>query len=178
MSAGTMAKWSAIVLLIFATEVQAQSSSIYLGSIKRDRQAAEQAKSKGPTTASNVNRDKPLNPELEKSSLFAVQTQSPNHFRVHDLIAVIVREQKTYEGKSKLESEREFTFESKIDSFFRVLNGHLAAASFTDGKPDIGFEMKSELEGEGRSERRDNLTFRMVVEVIDIKPNGMLDYPN
>ena len=169
-----MAKWSAIVLLMCAAEVQAQSSSIYLGSIKRDRQAAEQAKSKGPTTASNVDRDKPLNPELEKSSLFAVRTQSPNHFRVHDLISVIVREQKTYKGKSKLETEREFNFESKIDSFFRVLNGHLAAASFTDGKPNIGLEMKSELEGEGRSERRDNLTFRMTVEVIDIKPNGML----
>ena len=173
-SAGTVAKWSAIVLLVFAAEVRAQSSSIYLGSLKRDRQAAEHAKSKGPTTATNVDRDKPLNPELEKSSLFAVQTKSPNHFRVHDVISVIVREQKRYKGKSKLETEREFNFESKIDAFVQMLNGHLAPATFTDGKPNIGLEMKSELEGEGRSERRDDLTFRMVVEVIDIKPNGLL----
>ena len=82
--------------------------------------------------------------------------------------------QKTYKSKSKLETEREFKFESKIDEFLRFLNGHLAAASFTDGKPNIDFNLKSELETEGKAERRDSLTFRLTGQIIDIKPNGLL----
>ena len=150
---------------------------MYLGAVEKNRAAAENAKGKPPSAANgaqSVGRVRPLNPELEQASLFAVKTKSPNEFKVHDLITVIVREQKTYKSKSKLETDREFSMDSKIDEFFRTLNGHLAAASFTDGKPNIDFNLKTELQGEGKSERRDDLTFRLTVEIIDIKPNGLL----
>ncbi len=150
---------------------------MYLGAIEDNRRAAENAKGKPPSGANgapNTGRVRPLNPELEQASLFAVKTKSPNEFKVHDLITVIVREQKTYKSKSKLETDREFSMDSKIDEFFRTLNGHLAAASFTDGKPNIDFNLKTELQAEGRSERKDDLTFRLTVEIIDIKPNGLL----
>ncbi len=169
----------ALALLLFVTagEVRAQSSSMYLGAQEKNRVAAENAKGKPPSGANgaqSIGRVRPLNPELEQASLFAVKTKSPNEFKVHDLITVIVREQKTYKSKSKLETEREFEMESKIDGFLRMLNGHLAAASFTDGKPNIDYSLKTELQGEGKSERKDNLTFRVTVEIIDIKPNGLL----
>jgi len=165
------------LLCVTAGEVRAQSSSMYLGAREKNRAAAENAKGKpqpGANGAQGVGRVRPLNPQLEQASLFAVMTKSPNEFKIHDLVTVIVREQKTYKSNSKLETEREFEFESKIDEFFRVLNGHLAAASFTDGRPNIDFKMKTELQGEGRSERKDKLTFRLTVEIIDIKPNGLL----
>jgi len=169
----------ALVSLVFVTagEVRAQSSSMYHGAREKNPAAAENAKGKPPSGANGtrgVGRVVPLNPQLEQASLFAVMTKSPNEFKVHDLITVIVREQKIYKSKSKLETDREFSIESKIDEFFRVLNGHLAAASFTDGEPNIDFNLKTELRGEGKSERRDDLTFRVTVEIVDIKPNGLL----
>ncbi len=165
------------LLFVAAGEVRAQSSSMYIGALEKSRLAAENAKGKPPSDANgaqNVGRVRPLNPELEQASLFAVMTKSPNEFKIHDLVTVIVREQKTYKSNSRLETEREFEFETKIDEFFRTLNGHLAAASFTDGKPNIDFNLKTELQGEGKTERKDNLTFRLTVEIIDIKPNGLL----
>ncbi len=111
---------------------------------------------------------------MEKYSLFAVRTKPPNQFRVHDLITVIVREQKRYEGDSLLRNKKEFKLETKLSEFFRMLNGHLAAASFTDGQPNMNFEFDSETKGRGDTEREDKLTFRLTVEVIDIKPNGLL----
>ena len=165
------------LLFVAAGEVRAQSSSMYLGAREKNRLAAENTKGKPPSNANgaqNVGRVIPLNPQLEQASLFAVMTKSPNEFKVHDLITVIVREQKTYKSKSKLETDREFSIDSKINEFFRVLNGHLAAASFTDGKPNIDFNLKTELQGEGKAERRDDLTFRVTVEIVDIKPNGLL----
>ena len=165
------------LVLLSVSEAQAQSSSMYHGALERNRVAAENAKGKPPSGTNgtfSVGRVVPLNPQLEQASLFAVMTKSPNEFKVHDLITVIVREQKTYKSKSKLETDREFSIESKIDEFFRVLNGHLAAASFTDGEPNIDFNLKTELQGEGKAERRDDLTFRVTVEIVDIKPNGLL----
>ena len=166
----------ALVLLLFVTagEVRAQSSSMYLGALKKSRVAAENAKGKPANGAQDFGRVRPLNPELEQASLFAVKTKSPNEFKVHDLITVIVREQKSYKSNSKLETDREFTMDSKIDAFARMLNGHLAPASFTDGKPSIDFSVKTELQGEGKAQRKDDLTFRLTVEIIDIQPNGRL----
>ena len=166
-----------LLLFVIAGEVRAQSSSMYIGALEKSRLAAENAKGKLPSDANGAQdfgRVRPLNPELEQASLFAVKTKSPNEFKVHDLITVIVREQKIYKSKSKLETDREYSMDSKIDAFVRMLNGHLAPASFTDGQPSIDFSMKTELQGEGKSERRDDLTFRLTVEIIDIQPNGRL----
>ncbi len=166
-----------LLLSVTAGEVRAQSSSMYLGAREKNRAAAENAKGMPPSGsngAQNVGRVRPLNPELEQASLFAVKTKSPNEFKVHDLITVIVREQKTYKSDTRLDAKREYEIESTIEGFLRVLNGHLAAASFTDGKPNIDYNLKTELRGKGKSERKDNLTFRLTVEIIDIKPNGLL----
>ncbi|MCH8053173.1 MAG: hypothetical protein IH895_03865, partial [Planctomycetes bacterium] len=106
------------LLLVTVGEVRAQSSSMYIGALEKSRLAAENAKGKPPSDANgaqNFGRVRPLNPELEQASLFAVKTKSPNEFKVHDLITVIVREQKIYKSKSKLETDREFTMDSKID---------------------------------------------------------------
>ncbi len=162
------------LLFVAAGEVRAQSSSMYLGAREKNRVAAENAKAKPPNETQDFGRVRPLNPELEQASLFAVKTKSPNEFKVHDLITVIVREQKTYKSKSKLETDREYSMDSKIDAAFRMLNGHLAAASFTDGEPSIDFNLKTELQGEGKAQRKDDLTFRVTVEIVDIKPNGLL----
>jgi flagellar L-ring protein precursor FlgH len=165
------------LLLVTAGEVRAQSSSMYLGALEKSRVAAENAKGKLPSGAGegqNVGRVRPLNPELEQTSLLAVKTKSPNEFKVHDLITVIVREEKNYESDSLLRNKREFKIETKLDEFFRILNGNLAAASFTGGKPNISFDMETELKSRGDAEREDKLTFRLTVEIIDIKPNGLL----
>lgn len=155
----------------------AQSSSLYLKAVERGRQAAEEAKGTlSPLGNETVEFDRvaPLNPELERVSLLAVQTKPPHKFRVQDLVTVIVREQKSYESDSTLKTRKDYQIESKIDEFLRTLNGHLAAASFTDGKPNIDFELDTKLNTKGDAERNDKLTFRITARVIDIKPNGLL----
>lgn len=152
-----------------------QSSSMYHRAIQAQRQALEQSRGSGQVlSGAEVREPKPVNPELERISLIAVKTAEPPQFRLHDIIGVIVREQTKYESDAKLDTKSDFEFETQIDEFFRMLNGHLAAASFTDGRPNIDFQMENQVRNEGDAERRNNLTFRMAVEIVDIKPHGQL----
>jgi flagellar L-ring protein precursor FlgH len=163
--------------LVLVMPAFGQSSSIYHKALQRNRQRAEQAKVQekfNPSASQPSSRTRVLNPQLEAASLIAVASKPPNEFKVHDLITVIVREQLQFESDSKLDTKRKFELDTELEKFFRVFNGHLAAASFTDGKPDIDFKMNTRLKSEGDYEQNDNLKFRMTVEVIDIKPSGQL----
>ncbi len=163
--------------LVLAVPAFGQSSSIYHKALQRNRQRAEQAKVKekfNPSATLPSSRAKVLNPELEAASLIAVASKPPNEFQVHDLVTVIVREQLQFESDSRLDTKRKFELETELEKFLRVLGGHLAAATFTDGAPDIDFKMNTRFKSEGDFEQNDKLTFRMSVEVIDIKPSGQL----
>ncbi len=161
-----------IVVVICACctgSTRGQSSSIYQDAKRRQVQAEQDKK-----TAFADDTPKPANPELEQASLFAVKTPPPNEFHVHDLLTVIVREQKDYRADSRLETDRDWEVNTQIDEFLRFINGHLGAASFTDGVPNIDFSAETKLDNEGDVERSDSLTFRIQAEVIDIQPNGRL----
>ena len=160
---------AAVVCACCAGMARGQSSSIYQDARRRQAQV-EQNRNTSFVDGTPV----PANPELEQASLFAVKTPPPNEFHVHDLLTVIVREQKDYRADSRLETDRDWEVETQIDEFFRFINGHLGAASFTDGVPNIDFSTKTKLDNEGDVERSDSLTFRIQAEVIDIQPNGRL----
>lgn len=163
--------------LVLTVPAFGQSSSIYHKALQRNRQQAEQAKVKekfNPSATLPSSRAKVLNPELEAASLIAVASKPPNEFKVHDLITVIVREQLQFESDSRLDTKRKFELDTELQKFLRVFGGHLAAATFTDGTPDIDFKMNTRFKSEGDFEQNDKLTFRMSVEVIDIKPSGQL----
>ncbi len=166
------------VVVLWGESVWAQSSSIALEGQKEQKKQVEQVKKEGNNVMTadepTVRNAQPANPELEKVSLIAIETKAPTQFKVHDLVVVIIREQKKYESDSKLETKRDYKVDTEVSKFLQQINGHWGAATFADGKPDIGFNMKNDLKGEGDSSRTDNLTYRMPVEIIDIKPNGLL----
>lgn len=114
------------------------------------------------------------NPTLEKHSLTAVKIQPPRAFRVHDLITIIVREQRKFESDAELQTKKKFDIKSQLDALFKPVEGTLGAATFVHGKPDVDFKLKNNLKYESDKDREDRFTTRITSEVIDVKPNGNL----
>ncbi|MHC4063066.1 MAG: flagellar basal body L-ring protein FlgH, partial [Planctomycetota bacterium] len=114
------------------------------------------------------------NPLLERSSLIAIKVKPPKQFKVHDLITIIVRQQKRYESEAELESRKKFEIESTLDAFIKHLDGGIGAAAFRRGKPNIDYEFKSRLRNEGDNSREDTFITRISGKIVDVKPNGNL----
>jgi flagellar L-ring protein precursor FlgH len=162
--------WATLIILAVAAPAEGQTSSLYLLALKRRQSGG----ASGDAAAQAADRNAAVNPELEVISPLAVQTPSPDRFRVHDLITVVVREQKDYRTDARLKTEHDWDVESNVDEFFKFVDGHLGAATFSDGHPNIDYEWNTEFDTRGDSQRKDSLTFRIAVEIIDIKPNGLL----
>ncbi len=114
------------------------------------------------------------NPTLEKHSLIAVEIKPPKKFQVHDLITVIVRQQTKFESDGELNRKKETDIESTIDAFIDFVEGGVGASTFRRGKPNIKYELETELRSRVDKDREDRLTTRITAEVMDVKPNGNL----
>ena len=118
--------------------------------------------------------DYPGNPVLEQHSLWAVKIKPPKKLQPHDLITVIVRQQTKFESDGQINSKKEADIESKIDAFINFVDGGLGAAVFRRGKPNLKYELDTELKNKAKKDRQDKLTTRITAEIIDVKPNGNL----
>lgn len=116
----------------------------------------------------------PANPQLLKNSLIAIEPPKPKNIQVHDLITIVIREDKTSVSDARLKSEKTWEMEARLREWFRITNSKLATQTFPDGQPGIDFSFDNSYEGKGRNNRNDSLTTRITAEVIDIKPNGVL----
>ncbi|MCK4658377.1 MAG: flagellar basal body L-ring protein FlgH [Phycisphaerae bacterium] len=114
------------------------------------------------------------NPTLEKHSLIALKVRPPKKLRVNDLITVIVRQQTKFESDGSLNSKKEAKLDSKIDAFINFMEGGIGAALFRRGKPNIKYELKTELKNTADKDREDKFTTRITATIIDVKPNGNL----
>lgn len=165
------------VSVVLSTVAYGQNNSIYIRA--RDLEVAEQ-RAQEANIVGNAYQGAvfqttgPVNPELEAVSIIASETRPPHEFKLNDFVTIVVREQKTYRSDSKLDNKKTFELNTQVTEFFRFLNGHLAAASFTDGEPNIDVAGRARLKGEGDAERNDRLTFRITTRIIDIRPNGQL----
>lgn len=117
----------------------------------------------------------PLNTVLLYASPFAVEAPQPQEIRVHDLVTIVIRENKTATSDAKLKSEKEWKVEAELAKWFRLDPKHrLIPQNFPRGTPGVDFEFGNEYEGKGKVDRKDTLTTRITAEVIDVKPNGNL----
>lgn len=114
------------------------------------------------------------NPLLEDRSLIAIPIIPPKQFQKHDIITIIVRNQKRFEADGDLESRKKFELTSELENFFKFLDGGIGAAVFSRGKPSIDYKFQSRIKNEGDTTREDTFTTRVSGEIIDIKPNGNL----
>ncbi len=114
------------------------------------------------------------NPFLEAHSLLAVPVQPPKVFKKHDLITIIVRQQKKFEADGELESKKKFEIQSTLDAFFKFVDDGIGASSFRRGKPNVDYEFESRLKNEGDTKREDTFVTRVTGHIVDVKPNGNL----
>ena len=112
------------------------------------------------------------NPTLDKYSMIAVRVRPPKKFKVNDLITIIVRQQTKFESDGEVKSKKEADIESKIDAFINIIDGGLGAALFRRGKPNIKYELSTELKNKAKKDREDRLTTRITAKILDVKPNG------
>ncbi|MBK9129118.1 MAG: flagellar basal body L-ring protein FlgH [Phycisphaerales bacterium] len=108
-------------------------------------------------------------------SPIAVDAPEPEKIKVNDQVTIIVRESKTATSDSKLESKRDWQHEWALEEWIR-LSGvvGLAPAQFQAGRPSVLFKYKNDWSGDGKYDRKDELTTRIQATVIDVKPNGVL----
>ena len=112
---------------------------------------------------------------LLSTSPFAVAMPEPEVIQVNDLITIIVRVSKSASSKSKLDSKKDWTHEWELKDWIRLSDLHgLIPAEFPVGKPAVSFDSKDDWKGDGKYDRKDELTTRIQATVIDVKPNGTL----
>jgi flagellar L-ring protein FlgH len=149
----------------------AQTSSLYLEAAKtigsQDRQDLE--------AGLETRKRDGANKTIEESSLIAVKLPPPRKFRTHDVITIIVREQKKYKSEADLEQEKKWDIDAKLEDWFRFYPRHrLGTDQLPNGKPGIKGKWDTKLENDGETQRKDDLSLRIAAEVIDVKPNGQL----
>ncbi len=116
-----------------------------------------------------------VNPVLLAISPIAVEVPEPRKIQVHDLVTVIVREDKKSTSDAKLESDKQWQIDAELKKWFRLdLHDRLVPQTFPNGTPGMDFEFNNKYDGEGKIERGDTLTLRITATVLDVRPNGTL----
>lgn len=118
-----------------------------------------------------------VNETLLNVSPIAVELPKTRERRinVHDLVTIIVREDKRHSTKSKLEQDKNWDIATALTEWIRIdEDEHLVPQNFTRGRPSVDFRYEDKYDGEGKIDRSDTLTMRITAEVIDVKPNGTL----
>ena len=158
-----------LIMLPFAPQAMAQTSSLNQRATK-----AEPLPAGPPAVSHSRTAEDKGNPVLEQHSLIAVEVKPPKQLKVHDLITIIVRQQKKFEADSELETKKDFDIKSELEAFFKPIDGGLGATTFYRGKPNVDYKFGTRLKSEGDSTREDTFVTRITGEIIDIKPNGNL----
>lgn len=126
------------------------------------------------SSSSREQSDHTGNALLEERSLIAVAVRPPRKFKGHDLITIIVRQQRKFESDGSLETKKKFEIQSELDAFIKFVNGGVGAAAFRRGRPNIDYKFDTRLRNQADKEREDRLTTRITAEIVDVKPNGNL----
>jgi len=117
----------------------------------------------------------PPNPVLLRTSLIAVDPPKPRKIQVHDLITIIVREDKRSNTDSRLRTEKDGFLKADVRQWFKLnTHGNAVPQTFSGGVPGIDLALDAEYNGRGRTERKDSLITRISALIIDVKPNGTL----
>jgi flagellar L-ring protein precursor FlgH len=118
----------------------------------------------------------PMTRAIEVCSLYAIPAQIPRKFKVEDLVTIIVRQQKKYEGDAEMESKKKWGLSGKLSDWFRFYDDcqHLGQDKLSNGEPGFKFDYDNKYKTEGEADREDRFTTRITARIIDVKPNGNL----
>jgi flagellar L-ring protein precursor FlgH len=117
----------------------------------------------------------PPNEVLLATALIAVPAPEPRQIRVHDLLTIIIREDKRARSDTNLRNEKKWEIEAALQKWIRVNEEYkLVPQAFPAGIPALDFDYDDKYEGKGKVDRQDSLTTRVTASVVDVKPNGDL----
>ena len=113
---------------------------------------------------------------LESSSVFYQKPEPPPNLGLHDTLTVIVNISTVMQSEGDIESRKKVKLTSVLSDWIRL---DLRTPSlFPDpqerGDPKVAGQYDSQFRAESDMESRDNMTFTMAAEVVDIRPNGNL----
>jgi len=112
---------------------------------------------------------------IERVSLIAVPSTPARKFKIHDLVTIIVRQQKKYEADGKLDTKKQWDIQGKLNEWFRMYpRNKLGQDKLSNGKPGFDFTYNNELKSDASNEREDKFTTKIQAQIVDIKPNGNL----
>jgi len=175
-----------VLLALAASTAVAQNNSLFGGGRRGAGEGRPVATSQpatgtwagGQSARGTLNADRiaaKSNAALLRVSPIAIEVPDPDKIRVHDLVTIIIRESKTATTDSKMESKKDWTLESELAKWIRLSDKHgIVPAKLTQGNPAVAFDWKNDYSGDGKYDRRDELTTRITAQVIDVKPNGNL----
>jgi len=176
---------AAAVALVLTTTAPAQSNSLFRA---RRPQAAPQTASQPPAReallparsvavhpqASSEDAP-PVNEVLLHTSLIAVEPPKPRKIQVHDIITVVVREEKRAKSDTDLKRDKKWEIAAELKKWIRLTEDHkLVPQAFPLGNPAIDLTYDDKYKGKGKTERKDTLITRISAVVVDVKPNGTL----
>jgi len=115
------------------------------------------------------------NEVLLRASLIAVEAPRPHRLHVHDLVTIIIREEKRATADSDLKSDRKWEVQAELKKWVRLNEEcKLVPQNFPLGNPALDLDYEDKYQGKGKVNRKDSLTTRITATIIDIKPNGTL----
>lgn len=158
---------AACVVITTGARVSAQTSS--LGAQQR-KAVAELPPAIGTRETPQAQR----NYTYEKHAWISLPPLLIKQYKVGDLLTIIVREQKSFEAESDLETKRRYDVKSELDDFLKFTDGGVGAAAFRRGQPNINYKFDTRQKSEGDTSREDRFTTRITSKIIDVKPNGLL----
>lgn len=110
-------------------------------------------------------------------SLFAVVTFKPRQWAKHDLVEIIINESNLQKFEQTQDLKKNSSLKAELAKFPSlrdlILDATLAEGIGTS-KPGVGLTNDSKFKGEGKFNRKDQITAKITATVIDVKPNGNL----
>ncbi len=117
----------------------------------------------------------PMTRGIERVSLTAIPQLPPRKYKVHDLVTIIVRQQKKYEADAEMETKKNWNIAGKLSDWFRLYpRNRLGQDKLSNGDPGFKFDFDNKYKTEGESDRQDSFITRITASVVDVKPNGNL----
>lgn len=112
---------------------------------------------------------------IESMSMIALSPVAPRKFKTHDLITIVVQQQKKYEADGILNTKKEWKIDGKLEEWFHFYpQWRLGSDKLQNGKPGYQLDTKNENKMNGQNEREDRFITRIQATIIDVKPNGNL----
>lgn len=142
----------AVVLAMRASEVRAQSSSLFRADLPQD----------GPQLT------------LANTSWLYQALEPPKQIRLNDIITVVVDEKQQVTSLANIERRKQAQLNAQLKDWVELNGLSLQAAPQANGSPTVNGTLQGQFRAQANLATADALRLRIAARVVDIRPNGHL----